>query len=126
MSFKASLGSDIIQSFKFLNYCRKPTTYTCRVDKLGPGGKPASQQPGGEAVAAAPAGKGGKGGAAGQASAVQVDFSVETPTIAAPPTDSPDGSEVTINVRYEPSSLGESSGILLLSSPEGGEYQCIL
>lgn len=35
MTYKTSLGSDIIQSFKFQNYCRKPTVYTCRVDKIG-------------------------------------------------------------------------------------------
>lgn len=35
MVMKASLGSDITQSFKFLNYCKTQTTYFCRVDKIG-------------------------------------------------------------------------------------------
>lgn len=45
MTFKSALGSDITQTFKFLNYCRKPTTYTCRVDKIGPNGKPIQSGP---------------------------------------------------------------------------------
>lgn len=35
MVMKSSLGSDIAQSFKFLNYCKVQTTYMCRVDKIG-------------------------------------------------------------------------------------------
>lgn len=57
MAFKASLGSDIVQSFKFTNYCKKPTTYIARIDKVGT--KP---------VAIDPKAKGGK------EAAVQVDF----------------------------------------------------
>jgi hypothetical protein len=37
MNFKASLGSDVIQTFKFINYVRKPTTYTVRIEVLGAG-----------------------------------------------------------------------------------------
>lgn len=35
MAFKSALGSEITQSFKFTNYCKKPTTYVARIDKLG-------------------------------------------------------------------------------------------
>jgi hydrocephalus-inducing protein len=35
LAFKASLGSDISQTFKFIHYGRKPTTYACRVEKMG-------------------------------------------------------------------------------------------
>ena len=35
MNFKTSLGSEISQKFKFTHYGKKPTTYTCRVEKLG-------------------------------------------------------------------------------------------
>lgn len=62
MAFKASLGSDIVQSFKFTNYCKKPTTYIARVDKLGTKIQPVD-----------PKAKGGK------EAPVQVDFAVETP-----------------------------------------------
>lgn len=113
MSFKSSLGSDIIQTFKFQNYCRKPTIYQCRVDRIGPGGKAVAS-----GVVVDPKAKGGP--------LVQVDFSVDVPNINAPAADSLEGSEVAINVRYEPSTLGESSAILILFSAEGGEYQSVL
>jgi len=35
MSFKTSLGSEITQKFKFVHYGKKPSTYTCRVEKIG-------------------------------------------------------------------------------------------
>lgn len=35
LAFKANLGSDISQTFKFVHYGRKATTYNCRVEKLG-------------------------------------------------------------------------------------------
>jgi hypothetical protein len=35
MSFKANLGSEITQKFKFVHYGKKPTTYNCRVEKMG-------------------------------------------------------------------------------------------
>ncbi len=31
LNFKTNLGSDTTQSFKFLHFGKKPTTYTCRV-----------------------------------------------------------------------------------------------
>ena len=112
MHFKAALGSDIIQSFKFQNYCKKATSYNCRVEKLGPGGKPISSGP------IDPKAKGGP--------IAQVDFLLDTPTINAPPADSVEGNELTLNIRYEPSNFGESSAILILQSADGGEYQAIL
>ena len=111
MSFKSTLGSDIIQTFKFLNFCKKQTQYTCRVERLGPGGKPISSGPV-DPKAKAPA--------------QLVDFIIDVPTITVPPSDSLDGNEVSLNIRYEPSSLGESSCVLIIQSPEGGEYQSIL
>ena len=53
---------------------------------------------------------------------VQVDFGVDTPTINVPPADSLEGNEVSLNLKYEPSNLGESTGIIVLNSPDGGEY----
>lgn len=35
MSFKTTLGTEIIQTFKFINYLKKPTNYVCRIEKLG-------------------------------------------------------------------------------------------
>lgn len=38
--FKASLGTEMVLPFKFMNYTKKPTIYTCYATKLGPNGKP--------------------------------------------------------------------------------------
>ncbi|KAM4722980.1 hydrocephalus-inducing protein homolog [Rhinophrynus dorsalis] len=48
------------------------------------------------------------------------DFHVEKVVMAAP--GSQGGSEVSVEVTYEPIQLGESRAILLLTSPLGGEY----
>lgn len=41
MNFKAALGGEITQKFKFIHYGKKASVYTCRVEKLGQ----KSQQP---------------------------------------------------------------------------------
>ena len=92
-----------MQTFKFINYVKKQTAYTVRIEKLG---------------AKIAAGKDPK--------LPPIDFTVENPTINAPPTDSHDGVEVPVNIRYEPSTVGESRAQLTVSSPDGGEYQCYL
>jgi hydrocephalus-inducing protein len=86
-----------------MNYVKKQTAYTVRIEKLGAkiaSGKDPKLPP--------------------------IDFTVENPTINAPPTDSHDGVEVPVNIRYEPSTVGESRAQLTVSSPDGGEYQCYL
>jgi len=35
MTFKSPLGTELVQTFKFISYVKKPTTYTVRVDKVG-------------------------------------------------------------------------------------------
>ena len=92
-----------MQTFKFINYVKKQTAYTVRIEKLG---------------AKIAAGKDPK--------LPPIDFTVENQTINAPPTDSHDGVEVPVNIRYEPSTVGESRAQLTVSSPDGGEYQCYL
>ena len=47
---------------------------------------------------------------------------MDTPNINAPPADSPEGNEISLNLRYEPSNFGESNAVLVLSSQDGGEY----
>jgi hypothetical protein len=106
MYFKASLGSDIVQTFKFMNYVKKPTAYTVRIEPLG-----------GTANVAA----GGKG-----AKQVAGDFSVANQTINAPASDRKEGVEVQVNVRFEPSSQNESRAVMYITSPEGGNYQSYL
>ncbi|EGR28756.1 hypothetical protein IMG5_169530, partial [Ichthyophthirius multifiliis] len=107
VTLKASLGSDITQTFKFTNFCKKQTTYICRVDKIG-----AKVQNPVDPKAKLPP--------------VQVDFSVEQPTILAPPAETLEGNEVSLNIKFEPSMLGETSAILYITSAEGGEYNCML
>lgn len=53
------------------------------------------------------------------------DFSIETKDIkAAAATD--DGLEVMVDIRFEPSSLGEIRALVVLSSPDGGDYKALL
>ena len=106
MVFKAPLGTDLVQKFKFPHFLKKQTPYTIKVERFGP-----SQSTGGAKDKAAPN---------------QVDFIPETQTVNVPAADSYDGIEQEINIRYEPSKLGESRAILIISSPEGGEHQCLL
>jgi hydrocephalus-inducing protein len=48
------------------------------------------------------------------------DFHVDKTVVAAPGSSS--GTEVAMEVTYEPSHIGESRGVLTVSSPVGGEY----
>jgi len=103
LHFKASLGSDIVQTFKFMNYVKKQTAYTVRIEKIG-----------------------AKIAASKDPKLPPIDFTVDNPTINAPPSDTHDGVEVPCNIRFEPSVVGESRAQLTVTSPEGGEYQCYL
>ena len=49
------------------------------------------------------------------------DFKAEVATIAAPAADSFKGIDLSINIRYEPITIGDSRGILKMTSPEGLE-----
>lgn len=58
---------------------------------------------------------------------VTSDFKLEgVPNITAPLADSYKGIELSVNVKYEPFSIGDSRSILKLTSPEGIEYTCLL
>ena len=103
LQFKASLGSDIVQTFKFMNYVKKATAYSVRIEKIG------AKVAAGKDIKLPP-----------------IDFTVDIPTINAPPSDTHDGVEVPVNIRFEPSTVGESRAQLTVSSPDGGEYQCYL
>lgn len=105
MLFKANLGSDIVMPFKFINFVKKQIPYQISIEPLG-------------GTQVQTGGKGGK-----QAS---TDFTADASNVNAPAADSRDGVEVTINVRFEPSTIEESRALLKVSSPEGGIYQCYL
>jgi len=53
------------------------------------------------------------------------DFVLETPEVNAPPA-SEHGSEVSLDIRYQPSGLGECRALLVVSGPGGGEYKALL
>ena len=72
---------------------------------------------GGKVIATGPVDLKAKGGPV-----IQINFSVDTPSINVPPADSLEGNEVSLNLRYEPSNLGESNAVLILSSLDGEEY----
>lgn len=96
LAFKCSLGQDQMQVFKFTHFMKKAVTYQVKVDR-----------------------------ADGQAGVC--DFKLEgQPTVAAPAADSFKGIECQVNVKYEPFTIGDSRGILKLTSPEGIEYNCML
>jgi hydrocephalus-inducing protein len=96
LHFKTALGSELVQAFRFNHYLKKATNYTVKCERLD-----------------------------GNA-ALQCDFKAEQATVAA--TDAKDyhGVELTVNIKYEPTNIGESRGILKLNSPENIEYTCIL
>jgi len=95
--FKARLGStDTVETFRFLHYAKRPATYTAVVE-------------------AAP----------GQKGAPPNDFVVETKDIRANAA-TEEGIEVIVDMRFNPSALGETRALLILSSTDGGEYKALL
>jgi len=53
------------------------------------------------------------------------DFIVESKDIKAVAA-AEDGIEVVVDIRFQPSALGEIRGLLILSSPDGGDYKALL
>jgi len=53
------------------------------------------------------------------------DFIVETKDIKAGAA-AEEGIEVSVDIRFQPSALGEIRGLLVLSSPDGGDYKALL
>jgi len=56
----------------------------------------------------------------------QVDFKAEVAQVPAPIAETYKGVDVQVNVKYEPFTIGDSRGVLKLTSPEGMEYSCLL
>lgn len=96
LAFKCSLGQDQMQTFKFVHYMRKAVTYSIKIER-------ADGLPG------------------------LCDFKIDgNPTIAAPACDSFKGVDLQINIKYEPYTIGDSRGILKITSVEGIEYNAML
>lgn len=100
------MGSDTVQTLKFKNYLKKPAPYQIKIERLG-APKPA---------------------AGGKETKNQLnEFSIlEKDPITAPASDSKDGIDVPVNIKFEPSSMNESKAILTISNLEGGTYQYYL
>jgi hypothetical protein len=96
LAFKCALGGDVVQPFKFTHFQKKPTVYAIKVERLNPASGPS-------------------------------DFKIEgPPQVQAPAAESHKGVEVSCVIKFEPYTIGESRGVLKLTSPEGMEYTCLL
>ena len=95
-NISACLGSDKVVSFSFMNYLKKPTDYSVKIEKF---------------VDTMP---------------VPIDFIPDQAIIKAQPGDPEKGTEIINTLRFEPYFIGESKAILRVSSPEGGEYNWVL
>ena len=54
------------------------------------------------------------------------DFKADVAQVPAAAAENQKGIEVQLNVRNEPFTIGDSRGVLKLTSPEGMEYSCLL
>ena len=99
ISFKGKLGDTSYKAFNFTNYVQKPLQYACQIAKLTHSHETASGQ---------------------------TDFSIETQNFNAPKANSDLGVNCSVNIKYEPSILGVSKGLLTVKNPEGGEFQAYL
>merc|ERR1719265_1793312 len=87
MTFKAPLGGDVVETFKFLHFARRAASYTASIEP-------------------APGRKGPTG-----------DFTVESKDIKAKEnTTNDDGNEVGVDIRFQPSLMTETRALLVLRS----------
>jgi len=96
---KAPLGGTAgftVDTFRFTHYANQPVTYTAKIE-------------------AAPSHKGKEG-----------DFIIENPTIQAPACESGEPVQRDVEVKFQPSMLGESRALLVISGAGGGEYRALL
>ena len=105
MKFSVPLGSKQPRPFKFTHYCQKPTTYTCRIEKLGAKQMDLDPKKKVENL---------------------TDFEVIPAQKQQPACENYDGIETSVDIEFEPSTLAESRALLIISSPDAGEYQCML
>lgn len=99
LHFKASLGSELVQAFRFTHYVKTQTTYTMKIERIS--------------------GAGAQGG-------IATDFKCDQASISAQGAESHNGAEISVNVKFEPNNIGESRAILLITNPDGVEYSCLL
>lgn len=94
LKFSTSLGNETIQTFRFVSFATKATTYECKIE--------------------------------GKEFAVATPSNGKVAVAGAEPGARSEGVPVAVEVRYEPSALGDVHDVLVVSSPEGGVYTCAL
>jgi len=97
LALKAPLGGSAVETFKFLHYLPKPTTYTAQIVPA-PGHHQGSVN----------------------------DFIVETKEIGKGAIGTATGVEIAVEIRFQPSVLAECRALLVLSSPDCYDYKALL
>jgi hydrocephalus-inducing protein len=93
---KAPLGGSVVENYKFTHYAKQEVTYSAKLE-------------------VAPGQKGPIG-----------DFEIEAGQDLKRGAADKDGTEVSLAVRFRPSTLGECRAMLVVTGPGGGEYKAIL
>lgn len=93
---KAPLGGSVVENFKFMHWAKEPITYNAKVE-------------------AAPGHKG-----------PSIDFLLESSQVNAPACTGDIPQPVELPIRFQPSTLGECRGLLVISGAGGGEYKSLL
>ena len=88
-----------MQTFRFVNYIKAATTYDVKIERIT---------------------------ATGSQSGPAAEFKPETNAVKTPPAESNLGNEITVNVKFEPNTIGESKAIMTLTNEDGVEYTCLL
>eukprot|EP00826_Nyctotherus_ovalis_P009987 TRINITY_DN12651_c0_g2_i3.p1 TRINITY_DN12651_c0_g2~~TRINITY_DN12651_c0_g2_i3.p1 ORF type:complete len:921 (+),score=283.65 TRINITY_DN12651_c0_g2_i3:189-2951(+) len=96
LHFKASLGTELVQTFRFTNYVKTATSYAVKIERIQ-----------------------------GETAPV-TEFKAEQAAVAAPPAESNAGVELMVNVKFEPNNIGDTRAIMKITNPNGVEYTCLL
>jgi hydrocephalus-inducing protein len=94
LHFSTSLGTELVQAFRFTNFLKKQVQYSIKIERLTGSGPP--------------------------------DFMTDKPVCDAVGASTPEGSDIVLPVKFEPSNLGESRALMTLTHIEGGEFICLL
>lgn len=96
LTLKSSVSIEITNAFRFKTYCKKPHSFKAEIVNF-------------------------------EHEKYPLDFVLEGGgTVNGTPATSEEGVELAVNVRFDPSKVGETRAILRLSSPDAGDYTCLL
>ena len=97
--FKSKIGDICTKTFNFKNYLKTNSQYTAKIEKLNKN----------DSITKEPC-----------------DFFVQNTTINAKPSISFEGIQNTIEIKYEPSIIGMSKGLLHINNKDGGDFYSYL